>query len=63
MYMSAGLSHVLLLQLGTPFFTLPDGEFNPEDEVEGLKCLMTETLDHQGGVPQDRIIDDYIGNW
>lgn len=24
---------------------------------------MTETLGHQGGVPQDWIIDDYIGDW
>ncbi len=40
-----GLPHVLLLQLGTTFFKLPGGELNPgEDEVEGLKRLMTETL-------------------
>ncbi|KAF4793025.1 Cleavage and polyadenylation specificity factor subunit 5 [Turdus rufiventris] len=37
------LPHVLLLQLGTTFFKLPGGELNPgEDEVEGLKRLMTE---------------------
>ena len=47
-----GLPHVLLLQLGTTFFKLPDGELNPgEDEVEGLQRLMTEISDHQGGVP------------
>ncbi|XP_053431567.1 cleavage and polyadenylation specificity factor subunit 5-like [Nycticebus coucang] len=52
------LPHVLLLQLGTTFFKLPGGELNPaEDEVEGLKCLMTD------GVLQDRVIDDCIGNW
>jgi len=40
-----GLPHVLLLQLGTTFFKLPGGELNPgEDEVEGLKRLLTETL-------------------
>uniref|UniRef100_A0A8P0NZE3 Uncharacterized protein n=1 Tax=Canis lupus familiaris TaxID=9615 RepID=A0A8P0NZE3_CANLF len=42
---------VVLLQLGTTFFKLPGGELNPgEDEVEGLKRLMTETLGHQDGV-------------
>lgn len=38
-----GLPHVLLLQLGTTFFKLPGGELNPgEDEVEGLKRLLSE---------------------
>lgn len=38
-----GLPHVLLLQLGTTFFKLPGGELMPgEDEVEGLKRLLTE---------------------
>jgi cleavage and polyadenylation specificity factor subunit 5 len=38
-----GLPHVLLLQLGTTFFKLPGGELNTgEDEVEGLKRLLTE---------------------
>lgn len=40
-----GLPHVLLLQLGTTFFKLPGGELNPgEDEVEGLKRLLSETF-------------------
>lgn len=40
-----GLPHVLLLQLGTTFFKLPGGELNPgEDEVEGLKRLLTEVF-------------------
>lgn len=40
-----GLPHVLLLQLGTTFFKLPGGELDhTEDEVEGLKRLMTATL-------------------
>ncbi len=40
-----GLPHVLLLQLGTTFFKLPGGELDPcEDDVEGLKRLMTNTL-------------------
>lgn len=40
-----GLPHVLLLQLGTTFFKLPGGELNAgEDEVEGLKRLLTEVI-------------------
>lgn len=59
-----GLPHVLLLQLGTTFFKLPGGELNPgEDEVEGLKRLLTETLGRQDGVKQDWIVEDIIGNW
>ncbi|KAG1673053.1 Cleavage and polyadenylation specificity factor subunit 5 [Nymphon striatum] len=59
-----GLPHVLLLQLGTTFFKLPGGELNPgEDEVEGLKRLMTETLGRQDGVAQEWVIEDTIGNW
>ncbi|KAL6113145.1 cleavage and polyadenylation specificity factor subunit 5 isoform 1-T1 [Spinachia spinachia] len=58
------LPHVLLLQLGTTFFKLPGGELSPgEDEVEGLKRLMTEILGRQDGVKQDWVIDDCIGNW
>ncbi|KAL5280974.1 NUDT21 family protein [Megaselia abdita] len=59
-----GLPHVLLLQLGTTFFKLPGGELNAgEDEVEGLKRLLTETLGRQDGVKQDWNIEDTIGNW
>merc|ERR1712189_79574 len=59
-----GLPHVLLLQLGTTFFKLPGGELNPgEDEVEGLKRLMTETLGRTDGTGTDWIIEDTIGNW
>uniref|UniRef100_A0A8K9ULV1 Cleavage and polyadenylation specificity factor subunit 5 n=1 Tax=Oncorhynchus mykiss TaxID=8022 RepID=A0A8K9ULV1_ONCMY len=58
------LPHVLLLQLGTTFFKLPGGELNAgEDEVDGLKRLMTEILGRQDGVKQDWVIDDSIGNW
>uniref|UniRef100_A0A2I3H183 Cleavage and polyadenylation specificity factor subunit 5 n=1 Tax=Nomascus leucogenys TaxID=61853 RepID=A0A2I3H183_NOMLE len=58
------LPHVLLLQLGTTFFKLPGGELNRgEDEVEGLKCLMTEILGRQDGVLQDWVIDGCIGSW
>ncbi|XP_026747903.1 cleavage and polyadenylation specificity factor subunit 5 [Trichoplusia ni] len=59
-----GLPHVLLLQLGTAFFKLPGGELNPgEDEIEGLKRLLTETLGRQDGVKQEWLIEDTIGNW
>ncbi|KAF4018007.1 hypothetical protein G4228_009501 [Cervus hanglu yarkandensis] len=59
-----GLPHVLLLQLGTTFFKLPGGGLNPgEDEVEGLQRLMTEISGHQGGVLQDWVFDNCIGNW
>ncbi|KAK0075738.1 hypothetical protein PV326_011317, partial [Microctonus aethiopoides] len=72
-----GLPHVLLLQLGTTFFKLPGGELNAgEDEVEGLKRLLTEvtviaapvaalarTLGRQDGVKQEWVIEDTIGNW
>jgi len=60
-----GLPHVLLLQLGTTFFKLPGGELNPgEDEVEGLKRLMTETLGRaENNAPSDWTVEDTIGNW
>eukprot|EP00090_Calanus_glacialis_P028080 TRINITY_DN448_c0_g1_i1.p1 TRINITY_DN448_c0_g1~~TRINITY_DN448_c0_g1_i1.p1 ORF type:complete len:222 (-),score=69.30 TRINITY_DN448_c0_g1_i1:406-1071(-) len=59
-----GLPHVLLLQLGTTFFKLPGGELNPgEDEVEGLRRLMTETLGRPDGTATDWTIEDTIGNW
>ncbi|KAJ6221304.1 hypothetical protein RDWZM_007116 [Blomia tropicalis] len=58
------LPHVLLLQLGTAFFKLPGGELNPgEDEIEGLKRHMTETLGKQEGQSHDWEIEDTIGNW
>ncbi|KAL7047860.1 hypothetical protein ACKWTF_003131 [Chironomus riparius] len=60
-----GLPHVLLLQLGTTFFKLPGGELNAgEDEVEGLKRLLTETLGQPTGVKSHEwIVEDTIGNW
>jgi len=52
------------LQLGTTFFKLPGGELNPgEDEVEGLKRLMTETLGRTDGTTTEWTIEDTIGNW
>ncbi|XP_038068188.1 cleavage and polyadenylation specificity factor subunit 5-like [Patiria miniata] len=59
-----GLPHVLLLQLGTTFFKLPGGELNAgEDEVEGLKRLMTEILGRQDGIQQEWMVEDVIANW
>ena len=59
-----GLPHVLLLQLGTTFFKLPGGELQPgEDEVEGLKRLMTSTLARSDGTSTEWVIEDTIGNW
>lgn len=59
-----GLPHVLLLQLGTTFFKLPGGELIPgEDQVEGLKRLLTEMLGRQDQPPVDWTIEDTIGNW
>ncbi|CAG7822359.1 unnamed protein product [Allacma fusca] len=59
-----GLPHVLLLQLGTTFFKLPGGELAAgEDEIDGLKRLMTETLGRQDGVAQEWVVEDTIGNW
>jgi len=60
-----GLPHVLLLQLGSTFFKLPGGELRPgEDEVEGLKRLMSATLGRvEGSLSSDWTIEDTIGNW
>ena len=53
---------MLLLQLGTTFFKLPGSEPDPgEDEVEGLKRLMTEIQGRQNGVLKDWVIDDALG--
>ncbi|GFW07618.1 cleavage and polyadenylation specificity factor subunit 5 [Trichonephila clavipes] len=42
----------------------PGGELEAgEDELEGLKRLMTETLGRQDGVTQEWIIEDTVGNW
>lgn len=58
------LPHVLLLQLGATFFKLPGGELNSgEDEVEGLKRLLTATLGREDGAKNEWIVDDTIGVW
>lgn len=58
------LPHVLLLQLGTTFFKLPGGELKSgEDEHEGLKRLMYETLGKKDGSKDDWTIGENISNW
>ena len=58
------LPHVLLLQLGTTFFKLPGGELNPgEDELDGLKRLLQETLGRQDGIANEWTVEDAVGNW
>uniref|UniRef100_A0A0M3IPI3 F-box domain-containing protein n=1 Tax=Ascaris lumbricoides TaxID=6252 RepID=A0A0M3IPI3_ASCLU len=42
------LPHVLLLRVGQNFFKLPGGELTPgEDEVNGLKRILTEVSSHK----------------
>lgn len=58
------LPHVLLLQLGTTFFKLPGGELQAgEDDVDGLKRLMFETLGKKDGSKDDWLIGENISNW
>lgn len=58
------LPHVLLLQLGTTFFKLPGGELQAgEDELDGLKRLMSETLGRQDGIANEWTVEDAVGNW
>ena len=59
-----GLPHVLLLQLGSTFFKLPGGELERgEDEAEGLKRLLFETLGRQSSPAPDWKVEDTLGNW
>ncbi|KAK0425932.1 hypothetical protein QR680_009463 [Steinernema hermaphroditum] len=58
------LPHILLLQIGSTFFKLPGGELNPgEDEVEGLRRILTETLGREDGESNQWIVEDAIGSW
>jgi cleavage and polyadenylation specificity factor subunit 5 len=59
-----GLPHILLLQLGTTFFKLPGGELKPgEDQIEGLKRLLTDMLGRKDQPAVDWVIEDTIANW
>jgi len=58
------LPHILLLQIGSTFFKLPGGELNQnEDEIEGLKRILTETLGRDDTPKSQWIIEDAIANW
>ena len=58
-----GLPHVLLLQLGMNFFKLPGGDLRAgEEEIEGLKRFMSETL-CKDGVDLQWVIEDTVANW
>ncbi|KAI1701952.1 nucleotide hydrolase domain-containing protein [Ditylenchus destructor] len=58
------LPHVLLLQIGSTFFKLPGGELNAgEDECEGLKRILTETLGREDTPKDQWIVEDCIANW
>lgn len=51
-----------MIPKGTTFFKLPGGELNPgEDEVEGLKRLLSETFGRKDGIKQEWIVEDIIG--
>ena len=55
--------HLVTISLRN-FVSRPGGELNTdEDEVEGLKRLLTETLGRQDGIKQEWVIEDIIGNW
>lgn len=58
------LPHVLLLQIGSTFFKLPGGELCAgEDECEGLKRILTETLGKEDTPKTQWIVEDTIANW
>ncbi|KAI6222841.1 Cleavage and polyadenylation specificity factor subunit 5 [Aphelenchoides besseyi] len=58
------LPHVLLLQIGSTFFKLPGGELKPgEDEVEGLKRILAETLGRDDTPPTQWKIEECVANW
>ncbi|KAI6181597.1 Vacuolar protein sorting-associated protein 13C [Aphelenchoides besseyi] len=58
------LPHVLLLQIGSTFFKLPGGELKPgENEVEGLKRILAETLGRDDTPPTQWKIEECVANW
>ncbi|CAD5207372.1 unnamed protein product [Bursaphelenchus okinawaensis] len=58
------LPHVLLLQIGSTFFKLPGGELRvDEDEVEGMKRILTETLGKDETSASQWVIEDVVATW
>ena len=52
------------LYVGTVFFKLPSGELNPgEDEVDGVKRVVNETLSHPDNKPMDLFVTDVVAQW
>ncbi|KAL7072190.1 hypothetical protein ACQ4LE_008710 [Meloidogyne hapla] len=58
------LPHVLLLQIGSTFFKLPGGELGAtENEVDGLKRILSDTLGKEDTPKSQWIVEDTIANW
>uniref|UniRef100_A0A915D211 Cleavage and polyadenylation specificity factor subunit 5 n=1 Tax=Ditylenchus dipsaci TaxID=166011 RepID=A0A915D211_9BILA len=58
------IPHILLLQVGASFFKLPGGELNVgEDELDGLKRILTETLAKDESCRDQWIVGDCLANW
>ena len=56
--------HLLLLQQGTSYFKLPGGELNKEEEeIEGMKRLMTENMGSDQFQGNDWVMREVVGNW
>ena len=46
------------------FLAVPGGELNAgEDEIDGLKRILSETLGRTDGHPQEWTVEDLIGTW
>ncbi|CBY13829.1 unnamed protein product [Oikopleura dioica] len=60
-----GLPHFLLLQLNPNFFKLPGGQILPhEDEIAGLKRILTQTLSVPGNAKHDwQIEPTAVATW
>ncbi|KAI6174727.1 Cleavage and polyadenylation specificity factor subunit 5 [Aphelenchoides bicaudatus] len=59
-----GFPHILLIQIGSSFFKLPGGELKPdEEEAEGLKRILTETLGSEETEIDQWTIEECIATW
>uniref|UniRef100_A0A0N4ZH32 Cleavage and polyadenylation specificity factor subunit 5 n=1 Tax=Parastrongyloides trichosuri TaxID=131310 RepID=A0A0N4ZH32_PARTI len=56
--------HILLLQIGTTFFKLPGGELMPEEnDIDGLKRILNETLSSPDKPPTNWNVTDMLAKW
>ncbi|CEF66967.1 Cleavage and polyadenylation specificity factor subunit 5 [Strongyloides ratti] len=56
--------HILLLQIGTTFFKLPGGELMPdENDIDGLKRILNETLSSPEKPPTQWNVTDMLAKW